>query len=63
MHQPIRELSRISEEQQPGGIQIEAADRDPSSRRKARKNRRTAPRIVPRDHLADRLVIEEHLGF
>ena len=51
MHQPVRELARIGEQQQALGVEVEAADGDPFAvphRRQLFEHRRPAFRIVAR---------------
>jgi hypothetical protein len=60
MHQAIGKLAVIGKEQQPGTIDIQATDGDPTARRQAREDGGTPLRIAPRDELSLGLVIDEH---
>jgi hypothetical protein len=62
VHEAIRELAGISEKQKAGGIDVQAADRDPPPGGKASKHVRPALRIAARDELAHGLVVHEDAG-
>ena len=59
VHQPIRELAVVGEEQEPGAVQVEPSNGDPSARRKPRKHGRPPLRIAAGHQLAYRLVVQE----
>ena len=64
MHQPVRQLTVGSKEQQPSSIDVQAPNHDPAPvpwDGQAVEDRGTAPGITPGGHLADGLVIEERL--
>src|SRR5690348_4930588 len=65
MHQPIGELARGREQQQPLAVEIEPAHGDPLGASKPRQlleHGRTAFRVGPAHDLAGRLVIQQHAG-
>ena len=59
----VRQLAGVGEEQQPGRIEIETSDCNPAAGGKAREHGGASAGIVPGNHLANRLVIEEDPGF
>lgn len=59
VHETIRKVARVGEEQKPGAVQVQTADRDPTSGRQAVEDRAAAARVTARDQLADRLVIKQ----
>ena len=62
MHQLVRELAGVGEQQQPFGVDVEPADRQPLALlqpRQLAKHGRAILRIVVRDDLAGRLVIRD----
>lgn len=65
MHQPVRELAVVGEQQQSRGVHVESADDDPSTpvgRRQSFEHGRAILRITARGHFADGLVIDQDLG-
>ena len=64
MHQGVGEVTRVGEDQQAAGVEVEAPDRQPLAAAQPRKgieHRRAAGRVVMRDDLAFRLVVQQHL--
>jgi len=59
MHQPVRELAVVGEEQQPRAIDVQAPHRDPSPGRQAGEHGWPAFRIAAGNELAFRLVVYE----
>lgn len=62
MHQAVGELPGIGEQQKAGRIDVQSADRDPSTGRKAGEHVRPALGIAASDELAHGLVIDEDAG-
>jgi len=60
VHQPVGELSRVGEQQQPGRVDVEPPDGNPASGRETGKDGRAPLRIAAGNELADRLVVDEH---
>src|SRR5207302_2920834 len=62
MHEPVGELAGVGEEQEPAGIEVQPADRDPVTAPNSRQmveHGRPARRIARRDELPGRLVIDQ----
>ena len=59
VHQLIRKIARVGEQQQPRAIEVEATNRHPTSGWQAFEHRAPATRVTARDELAYRLVIQQ----
>jgi hypothetical protein len=63
MHEPMRQLAVVGEQQEPGRIHIEPSDHDPAPAARGRQALEHGGPILgigARGHLAYRLVINEH---
>src|SRR6185369_3594984 len=59
VHQSIRQLARVGEEEQTGAVQVQPTDCNPAARGKRVEHRAPSLRVAPRDELADGLVVQE----
>ena len=62
VHESVGQLTVVGEQEQPGGVEVQPADRDPSGSAELREpveHRRSRERVAARRYLAGRLVVAD----